>query len=292
MKKKVLIVGANSILSVAIFNKLKAFNYKVLGVTNQSTGNIPEGFPCISKEYLFTLNNDFDVIFFISAYIPKKETLEDVNRLYTTNISLLKCISQHFSNAQIIHSSSVSIFKNTESIISEQSDIAPLSYYSTSKLWAEKIVENHPKGGINIRISSLYGENMKINSFLPIIIKQAIEHKKITLYGNGSRKQNYISACQAADYCVAAIGKKSNIPLLAVNSMSYSNLEIATIIKGYLGNIDIEFTGEDTAFDAIYENNYTLNLLNLVASNTTINSIQQLIKWNQKQYWSQVLAEM
>lgn len=283
-KKKVLIIGANSILSIAIFNKLKGVNYEILGVINQSMTNIPTDFSTISVNNLFSLNNDFDTVFFISAYIPKKEILNDIHKLYLTHIDLLKKVSEHFSNAQIIHSSSVSIFKNTGSIMSEQSDIAHQSYYSISKLWAEKIVEKHPKGGINIRISSLYGENMKVNSFLPIIIKHAIEHKKITLYGNGSRKQNYISAPQAADYCVAAIDKKSAIPLLAVNSMSYSNLEIATIIKDYLGNIDIEFTGEDTAFDAVYENNYTLNLLDLAASNTTINSIQQLIKWNQKQY--------
>jgi nucleoside-diphosphate-sugar epimerase len=283
--KKALIIGANSILSVAIFHKLHDLNYEILGVRHQSNQNIPNAFLTISTEDLFDLSNDFDVVFFISAYIPKKETLDDVAILYATNIDLLKKVSHHFSKAQIIHSSSVSIFKNSGAIITEKSDILPISHYSISKFWAEKIVTNHPAGGINIRISSLYGEGMKANSFLPIVIKNAIEHRKITLYGDGQRQQNYISATQAATYFVYAIGKKCAYPLLGTNTMSHSNLDIATIIKTYLGSdIEIKFEGQDTSPHAIYDNRETLNFLNLSISDTPKHTIQQLIQWSQKQY--------
>lgn len=280
--KKVVIIGANSILAQAIHSKLKNY-FLVYQVYNNNKYRIEDKTNLIDINTFKNSSLNFNYIFFISAVIDYRETLESMEKIFYTNVHLLKFISNKFPEAKIIHASSVSLYKEKKQPVMESDELELTSSYQISKHWGENIVTNHAGGGVNIRISSLFGEAMNVKSFLPYIIKNAIENNKIILFGDGRRKQNYIDAKEAALYFCAAMDYKESHPLLAVNSNSYSNLEIAEIIRTCLGDIDIEFKGKDDSPSFIYDNTNTRQKLNILDKSNFKEQIQKTIIWMQKQ---------
>jgi len=80
------------------------------------------------------------------------------------------------------------------------SDLAP--FYRSSKQSCELIIEDYQKMyGIDytiLRYGSLYGRRADDNNFINKIIKQALEEKRITRYGDGEEIRDYIHVCDAA----------------------------------------------------------------------------------------------
>lgn len=281
-KKTVAIIGANSILSQAIYFRLKE-KYNIYQIFNKNTYRVKENTNLLNLETFQSKLWEIDYIFFISAIIDYRETLENVRNTFETNVYLLKNISQNYPKARIIHASSVSLFKEMNGIINEKTEIELLSSYQISKYWGEQIVNQHSGGGVNIRLSSLFGPEMNIKTFLPYVIKSAIENKKIVLFGDGSRMQNYIAAEEAAIYFCAAMDTPTEFPALAVNKKSYSNLEIGEMIQKILKDVEIEFKGEDASGGFTYNNELTRTKLGIYPETDINQQIQDTILWMQKQ---------
>ncbi len=283
MKKRVLIIGANSILSIAIVKRLLEIGKdEIIQVIHRNSDKLLYKGNIVFMEDLFSLKNNFDVVYFISSFITKEETFDSNNKIIDTNILLLNKISYHFSKAKLIHSSSVSIYEVTQKVINEQSEVNPVNMYAISKLAGERIVLNHKGGGVNIRLSSLFGEKMNTVTFLPLIIKKAIEDKQIVLLGTGERLQNYVSADEASEYFVRAIDYQEKDVLLAVNYKSFSNKEVAHIIKNEIEGCEVLFEGNDNSPNFIYDNirsKEKLGIKELVENEPKfINYIQWMIK--------------
>ncbi len=280
--KKIAIIGANSILSQSIFDKLESDN-EIAQVYNNRKEKIRNQENLIHISEFLALKSNFDVIYFLSSVINYSENPSSILKTFETNVELLARISEKFPKSKIIHSSSVSIYKNHGKTIFENSEIEPKSSYSISKLWAEKIVTNHKGIGINIRLSSLFGKQMNTNTFLPKIIQNAIESKEIIIFGDGSRKQNYINADEAAIYFCNAMHMNATETILAVNNNSYSNLEVAQIIQQSLDNVIIKHSGEDNSPSFIYNNQKTKQELDIKQEYSFSDSLSELIQWMQKQ---------
>ena len=282
-KKNIAIVGANSILGQAIYDRLFK-NYNVYQVYHLNLDNITNKENLIQIDEFLKIKNSYDIIYFISSVISFEEDSITLQRIFQTNVHLLKIISDSFKNSKLIHASSVAVYQTSTDIINEISPILPKSNYANSKLWAEHIVNKHLGGGVNIRISSLIGVQMKNNTFLPIIMNEAIKNKQVTIYGNGCRKQNYISAKEASEYFYKAISFTGDSPLLAVGNQSYSNLEVAKMIVEVIPNVSIVFLGEDISNSFFYNNQSTKCALSISQEYSFKESIISILQWMQKQY--------
>ena len=281
--KNIAIIGANSILGQAIYERLSKKN-NVFQVYHRHVDNLKKDNNLIQIDEFLDTDLVFEVIYLISSVISFDENSKVINDLFKTNVNLTKTISDKFVDSKLIFASSVSVFELTNNIIKEKSAVSPKSSYALSKLWAEQIVSNHQGGGVNIRISSLFGVSMKVTSFLPKIIGDAIKLKQITIFGDGSRRQNYIGADEAADYFYNAIRYSGSIPLLAVGQQSYSNAEVAQIIATILPDVKVVFESEDFSASFVYDNNFTKKELKINQSNSFNKSIKDILKWMQKQY--------
>jgi nucleoside-diphosphate-sugar epimerase len=279
--KNIAIIGANSILGQAIYERL-AGECNVFQVYHVTVDNIKDKNNLIQIDDFLKSKIAFDVIYFISAVVSFEENNETFKKLFNTNVQLVKTISETFVTSKLINASSVAVFQEGNHTISENSSILPKSSYAISKLWAEQIVSNHKGGGINIRISSLFGVGMKCNSFLPKIIQSAINDKQITIFGTGNRQQNYISAKEAADYFYDAQQYSGVMPLLAIGTRSYSNLEMANLIKEMVSDVIIVWEGEDDSSSFIYDNTITKQKLNSKQEYSFYELIKEVFEWMQK----------
>ena len=126
----------------------------------------------------------------------------------------------------------------------------------------------------------MYGTGMKQSTFLPKIIKNALDSKKIKLLGHGQRIQNYIHTKDVAALAKTAALSKENEILLAISKENYTNKQIAEIIQSVTG-CSIEYSGEDNTRSVSYSQEIIpYNEYN----NTSIeNGIKELIEWIEKQ---------
>ena len=281
--KNIAIIGANSFLSQSLL-KLFPENFNVTQVYNNNNDRLDISCDILKIDEFFSDKLDIDCIYFIASYINFSEKLFDIEKSFNSNILLLKKVSDLYPTAKIIHSSSVSVYEILDIPITEFSQLNPKNSYGLSKLWAERIVKNHVGGGVNVRISSLFGENMNCNTFLPLIMRDSILENKISLYGDGSRLQNYIYVDDVARILYCALDYNEDMPLLAVNNKSYSNLEVANIIKSTKPNLEINFKGSDNSYNSKYDNNNTMSYLNLTFTNNFHKQIIKTFEWLKKQY--------
>jgi len=281
--KDIAIIGANSFLSQSLLKKFPD-NYNIIQVYNNNYDRIDKSYNYLTISAFLKEKPEIDVVYYIASYINFSEKLFDIEKSFHSNILLLKKISDLYPKAKIIHTSSVSVYNTSDQPISELSELNPENSYGLSKLWAELIVNNHSGGGVNVRISSLFGENMNCNTFLPLIMKDSILENKISLYGDGSRLQNYIYVEDVARVLYSALEYKEEAPLLAVNNRSYSNLEVANIIKSIEPNLEINFKGSDDSYSSKYDNDNTMRYLNLTFTNSFNKQIIKTFKWLKKQY--------
>lgn len=284
--KNILIVGSNSIISNPLVEKLilnnkvtVAFSSNKCGVEINHTN-----YNTIELKNVLKQTINYDVVIIISSFIPSKNEKKNIELLYKINIELIELLSYKFYNSFVIFCSSVSVFtpKNNE-LISEKTNPNPLNEYAISKLWGEKIIQRNCKNYAIVRISSLIGVGMKTNSFIPIIIDKAITEKKITLFGNGNRLQNYITKDDVASIIYKIVTLNKNGLFLATGNRSYTNKEIATLIK-YKTNCDIVFEGIDNSESFEYDNTFTKKELDITYEKSIEKSIEELIEWKRKQF--------
>jgi UDP-glucose 4-epimerase len=276
-----LIIGSNSFLGTILCQKLYEANENVLGVYHKNMQHLFKSISHIPVAEMEQLNDDFDVVYIVSAYIPSKDDAEVERKLYEANVLLVKKVCDMFSNAKIVYCSTVSVYKETENVLNESSETNPSSPYGCSKLQGEQIVKQHNSYAI-VRISSMYGEYMKTNTFLPNVIKQALKNGVIVLYGTGGRLQNYIHVADAAVVLIAAAECMLNTIFLATSEKSISNKEIGQKVKKFIPVTNIIFIGEDNSNSYFYDNSYTNKTLQLPLFISLEEGLNKLISWMKK----------
>ena len=130
----------------------------------------------------------------------------------------------------------------------------------------------------------MYGIGMNRHTFIPRIIEAALKDKKITLFGDGSRMQNYIHVSDVAAYFIRASERDMNKVFLAAGTSSYSNKKIALEVKEILQNIEITLTGEDLAQSSHYSAVQTYRELDYIPKKNLHEGISELIQWQQKEF--------
>jgi len=277
-----LIIGANSFLGKELCQQLVNTNNNVIGVFHNNKNNLLPEITNITVEDMFKISLKFDFIYIISAYIPSNNDIHIKERLNEVNVEFVKQVCDKFSQSKIIYCSTVSIYKDSEEAILENSKIAPNSMYGKSKWNGEKIIMNQSKYSI-VRVSSMFGVGMKETTFLPAIINNAISTKVINLLGNGTRMQNYIPVKSVAKYLIKS-SKKDNAIYLATHDKSFSNIEIAKKVKQIVKNVNITFSGEDKSKSYHYNNSFSRNELKIKDNVNFTESLKELIEWQIKKF--------
>jgi nucleoside-diphosphate-sugar epimerase len=195
---------------------------------------------------------EFDIIYLFGAYIPYGRFDHPDISFVESNIKLIIEISTAYSTSRIVFSSSISVYGNPcEEIIKINTPFNNPSFYGLSKIAGEAIIKNHKSYAI-LRFSSIWGKGINGNTFIPRLIEQALDKGLITIYGDGSRKQNYIHFEDAIEMCLRAANLDDNIVLFGVGKRSITNIEIAEAIASYTG-ASIQFTNEDPNPNMVFD---------------------------------------
>lgn len=258
---KTLVIGANGFLGRNLVQKALNKGWVVDGVYHTDKSFIPSQCDSFHIDELNKLKNSYDVVFLLSAFIPYGNFNVADQRLLDVNIKIPLTVLDKFKNSRIVYSSSTAVYGNHNSTIFEDSSFNNPNLYGLSKLAAESILKFHPDFQI-IRFSSIYGEGMNSQTFLPKVVEEAKKNKKITLFGNGSRLQDYLYIDDAVSYLIAASKSKKPGIYLGVCGKSYSNTDVAKMIQKFIRNCEINYEGLDNSSSFVYNNSLTGKLLN------------------------------
>lgn len=257
---KILIVGANGFLGRNLLEECVKKGWEIHAVYHNKKDHLLSQVPSFHIGEIDKLDNSYDTIYLLSAFIPYGNLDNVDNELIETNIKVPLKIIDKFKNSKIVFSSSVSVYGTPKSTITEDSSFNNPTMYGLSKISAEFIIKTHPNYQI-VRFSSLYGIGMNPHTFLPKIIHEAKTTKKVTLWGDGSRLQNYLSVKDAVGYLLAATLETEPRIYLGVDHRSYTNTQVASMVKNLIPECQIEYVKQDKSPSFVYNNLLSRKLL-------------------------------
>lgn len=190
---------------------------------------------------------DYDCIIHFAAVIPKKFGDATYENTFIPNCDMMRNLMEY----SLRHRVSKFIYLSSFGSMVHPERLDVKDYYTLSKVTGEHFCAMMTASGINavsLRISAPYGEHMRTRSVIRIFIENCLGNKPLTLFGTGSRRQNFTYAGNI----VRAIERLVNAdqPLNGVYNIvdrkSVSMLELAKTVKNVTGSDSkIVFTGED-----------------------------------------------
>ena len=270
---KIAVVGANGFLGREITKNLSANGEEVLCVFHYSADNIPAGLGKIRMADFLKGKEEVNGIFFSAGSF--KNSIEQNNQL---NCEDLYQLTKVYRNSRFLFVSSANVYGSTSIKVSEDSAFHNPGDYGRSKLSAETIVSGLPSFAI-VRLVYLYGKGLNNGSFLPFIIKNAKETGEISLYGGGTRKQDYLHVRDAADLCIKAFFSGRNEVFLGASGESKSNYEVAEIFcENFPEECRIKFIDKpESSISLFYDPKWTKQQLNWEPRTTFIEGLKEMI---------------
>jgi UDP-glucose 4-epimerase len=277
---KIIISGHKGFLGSALVRNLQKDNL-VIGISRNINA--------LSKSIIEYSSNSIsdikvvpDVIVLCHASVASGNCQLESKTLFDSNVLFTSEIIKKFPNTYFLYVSSISVYGNHDNIITEKSNLYPTTEYAISKLWGEQIVKLTNNYGI-LRLTSLYGNDMKENTIVPNYVNQALLKNVINVWGNGKRKQNYLHVTDAVSYILLMINKKAQGIYIGASEKEYSNLELATIISNYL-NVPINFAGSDSNSSVKIYNQISKDALGKMSEIKLPSGVKKYINWKQRSF--------
>lgn len=262
---KIYILGAKGFIGG---NLLKKFNedgnYNALGYSSKDCNLLSSE----SIENALDKSTREDIIIMTSCITRLKEnSLESAVKNMRMASNVGEFIEKNPIN-QFIFLSTCDVYGiNPIQPINENLLPEPNDYYALSKLASEFILKkscsNKKIPLLILRLSGVYGRGDDGKSTINKLVKSVILNKKITLFGDGEDKRDYIYVDDLYKIIKEGIKNQTNITLNIATGRSYSIKEIIEIIRSnYPGDFLIEHQKEKSEQKRIKDMTYDVSLLN------------------------------
>lgn len=183
--------------------------------------------------------------FVYSNIIGTFNLLEECRKYWMTDTEKYPYVRFHHVSTDEVYGS-----LTKEGYFTEKTSYAPNSPYSATKASSDMLVRSYNKTyGLNTVItncSNNFGPCQHSEKLIPTIIRQALAHKTIPIYGTGENIRDWLYVgehCQAIDY-VFHNGKSGESYNVGSNN-EWSNISLAKKICDILNEIDGRGPGGD-----------------------------------------------
>lgn len=172
------------------------------------------------KELMLKLTKDVDIIFHFAAQVSYIDSLnmvyDDVDTNVLSTLNILESIKNMDKKPIVVFSSSRLVYGKINGLIDENYPTNPISIYGINKLTSERYIQTYHKNFgipyIILRLTNPYGmkQQMKHSKYSIIgwFIRQAMENKTITVFGDGTQKRDYIYIDDVIDSILLLISKE------------------------------------------------------------------------------------
>ena len=178
-----------------------------------------------------------DVVMHLAAIVGYPACAADPDRAYSTNVLGTKNIVEELGGRRLIFASTGSTYGKVEGICTEETPIAPLTLYGSTKWEAEQMVRD--KNGVGLRLATVFGVSPRLRLDLLVndFTYQALANRQIILY-EGHFRRSFLHCVDAARAFVFALENYDRMAGEAVNvgdeSMNYTKKEVALEIAKHV----------------------------------------------------------
>ncbi|HEX5483688.1 MAG TPA: dTDP-glucose 4,6-dehydratase [Terriglobia bacterium] len=210
------------------------------------------------------LNSQTDAVVHFAAETHVDRSITGAGEFVRTNVlgtATLLDTARRRHVGRFLHVSTDEVYGSMApyEVASEQSPLEPNSPYAASKaasdLLARSYWQTYRFPTIITRCSNNYGPYQFPEKLIPLMISNALEGKRLPVYGDGLNERDWIYVtdhCRALD-CVLTSGRPGEVYNIA-SGRSYSNLEIVTRLLRLLNKpFDlVEFVSDRPGHDRRY----------------------------------------
>lgn len=150
----------------------------------------------------FKKNNKVSVIVHLASRLASVENAADTEIFYD-NIRITEGVvemARIIKPRKLIHFSSIAVYPNKTGKFSEESPVHPAEnsdcLYGLSKLCSENILDfllgDEKIKIIHLRVAQVYGEGMRADRIIPVMLRELKKNNTITVFGNGRRSISFI----------------------------------------------------------------------------------------------------
>ena len=240
----ILVVGGAGYVGGGIVDKLqekhKVTVYDSLIYENEFRKNVNFIYGDI-RDYskLNKILKNYDAVVWLAALVGDGACSINPTLTYEINSESVKNLVSNF-NGKIIFFSTCSVYGAQEGVLSEESEVNPLSEYAKSKLVAEDILTN--SDAIIFRLGTLFGigdefSRIRLDLVVNVLVTKALIDKKMSVFG-GEQWRPLLHVKDVAN----AVNHTIESALKGVYNLHYKNFrisEIADLIKDKIGNVEI-----------------------------------------------------
>jgi nucleoside-diphosphate-sugar epimerase len=218
----VLLTGATGLVGSAILSSLNSLGIVHTFAITRNRSQLSDNSNTtwisgdISKDLSFLEGlPKISVLIHAAAQLPSKEALRNPSLMFSTNII---GSSQLFSKLADIGIESILYLSGFNFLskplllpINERHPVAPTNFYALCKYWTElelfSIASKNNIRAVSFRISSPVPNTFKQlpNTVLKTWINQAINERKIKVFGTGERRQDFVSTTDIASAICSAL---------------------------------------------------------------------------------------
>ena len=189
-----------------------------------------------------TILNNFDAVVWLAALVGDGACSINPTLTHEINSETVKNLVKNF-NGKIIFLSTCSVYGAQEGVLDENSEVNPLSEYASSKLIAEKYLEE--SDAIIFRLGTLFGisdqfSRIRLDLVVNILTTKALVDKKMSVFG-GDQWRPLLHVKDVAN----AIEHNISSNTKGIFNLHYKNfkiIEIAEKIKEKIPDVSIETT--------------------------------------------------
>ena len=244
---KVLIVGGAGYVGGGIVDLLSKDNevtvYDSLIYENSYRKNVDFIFGDI-RDYkkINNILNQYDAVIWLAALVGDGACAINPNLTHEINSETVKNLVKNFKG-KIVFLSTCSVYGAQEGVLDENSEVNPLSEYASSKLVAEKYLDD--ADSIIFRLGTLFGvgdqfSRIRLDLVVNILTTKAYIDKKMSVFG-GEQWRPLLHVKDVAN----AIGHTLDTQTNGIFNLHYKNfkiIEIANEIKNKINDVEIETT--------------------------------------------------
>ena len=185
-----------------------------------------------------TFKKKVDIVIHLAAKAEILITKKKEDTYQHSNISALQSVLNFSSRNKIkkfIFASSSSIYGNSKNMVKENQNSNPQHFYAYTKLIGEQMIKHYCTiNNINytiFRFFNIYGKHS--DAVIGKFISQNLQNEKITIYGNGKQKRDFVHVDDLSDAIYKSIrNNKSKNKIYNLGSgNSISVIDIKNIIS-------------------------------------------------------------
>jgi len=183
-----------------------------------------------------------DVVVWLAALVGDPACALDESLTVAINNDPVRFLKENYKG-RIIYMSSCSVYGTGDEILTEESQLNPLSFYARSKIEDEKVLAG--SNSVCFRLGTLHGisdnfSRIRFDLVVNTLVMRAIFHNKVVVFG-GKQYRPLLHVRDVAKAISVVLGKEDT----GIFNLQCENLTIADTaerIKTYFPKLEIEST--------------------------------------------------